>query len=132
MEHVLKITTQVLNGWLVVSVVGVLDLGTADEFCDRVARLTSNLARPHVVLEFSELEFMDSAGLNAIVLIFKRLRHAGGALVLAAPGPRLSRMLEITGLGRRLAVFQDPQEAVYALSLSSASASRSAQSQDHR
>jgi anti-sigma B factor antagonist len=132
MEDALKIATHVLNGWLVVSVIGVLDLGTADEFCDRVARVTSNLARPHVVLEFSALESMDSAGLNAIVMIFKRLRRAGGALVLAAPGSRLSRMLEITGLDRRLAVFRDPQEAVYALSLSSASASRSAQSQDHR
>lgn len=121
MEHPLEVTTNVVNGWLVVSVVGVLDLGTADDFRDRMVRLTSALARPHVVLEFSGLETVDSAGLNAVMLIFKRLRRLGGALALASPGPRLSRMLEITGLDHRLAVYPDPRQAARALGLSDAS-----------
>lgn len=121
MEHPLEVTTNVLNGWLVVSVTGVLDFGSADEFRDQVVGLASALARPHVVLEFSGLEFVDSAGLNAVMLIFKRMRWAGGALALASPGPRLSRMLEITGLDHRLAVYANPREAAHALALSDAS-----------
>jgi anti-sigma B factor antagonist len=67
-------------------------------------RLTEAV-KPHagrartVVLDLSRLIFCDSAGLAAIIRIFKATA-SGGGLVLRDPTLRVMRLFEITGLDR--------------------------------
>lgn len=51
-----------------------------------------------VVLEMSELGFVDSSGLRVILATDGDLRDRGGALVLRSPSGTVRRLLEITGL----------------------------------
>lgn len=55
-----------------------------------------------VVLDLSETESMDSSGLGAIVAGLKTARQAGGDLRIAAAGPQVLAVLDLTKLTRVL------------------------------
>jgi anti-sigma B factor antagonist len=49
-------------------------------------------------VDFAHVTYIDSAGLGALVGAHKKLRAAGGALVLHCEHPRVMQLFEITGL----------------------------------
>jgi anti-sigma B factor antagonist len=58
--------------------------------------------RGKVVIDLSELTFMDSRGLGSIVALWQRLRRGGGSLVIAGARYESARVLWVTGLADRL------------------------------
>jgi anti-anti-sigma factor len=61
-----------------------------------------------VILDLSEVTFVDASGLSVILSAHDRLRETGGGLVLT-PGPRpAQRLFEITGTDRRLDFLTTP------------------------
>ncbi|MBP0450671.1 STAS domain-containing protein [Kitasatospora sp. RG8] len=57
-----------------------------------------------VVLDLSEVTFMDCAGLGALVWARNQADRSGRRLVLRGAGRCVVRLLKLTGLHRRLAV----------------------------
>lgn len=82
---------------LVITLVGELDLSTAPELW---AAIDDALAKDHIklVLDLSDLRFVDSTGLGVFVRAGKELRTKGGALVLRSPGERVANLLALTRL----------------------------------
>jgi anti-sigma B factor antagonist len=58
---------------------------------------------PELVLDLSQVEFVDSTGLGVLVSAFKSAREQGGHITLLDPSREIGRLLQITGLDR---VFQ--------------------------
>lgn len=118
MRHVpLDIAARTCDGRLVVTVTGDLDMATADKLRGYVAGHTAGVPAPRVVLDLGRLAFCDSAGLSALVGVWKDLRESGGTVVLVAPRPSLVKILHATGLDTRLrysptlaGALQDPQD----------------------
>lgn len=54
--------------------------------------------RPHVVVDLTDLDFVDAAGLGLLAETAAALRSAGGALTLRGVSERHRRLLVITGL----------------------------------
>ncbi|SFC12801.1 STAS domain-containing protein [Streptomyces aidingensis] len=54
---------------------------------------------PWIVVDCARLDFCDSTGLNALLAARLEAEAAGGGVHLAAPQPRVARLLEITGAG---------------------------------
>lgn len=65
-----------------------------------------------VVVDLSDIDFMDSSGLGALVGCLKSARQAGGDLRIAAPSAQVSMVLRLSNLDRVLASF-DSAEAAY-------------------
>lgn len=57
-----------------------------------------------VVLDLANLGFIDSSGLGALIGGMRRLRRAGGQVVLRSPNAKTAELLEMTGLDQVLAV----------------------------
>ena len=76
---------------------GELDASTAGQLYEHLAELTRE-GVVHVVLDLSQLEFMDSTGLSVVIAEHKRTTASGGELVIVSPQSQVVRMLEITGL----------------------------------
>ncbi len=76
---------------------GELDLATAPWLRDHLAEIASNGAGC-VVVDLSDLSFIDSTGLSVLVGGWKRLRERGGDLVLKSPSPAVAKVLDIAGL----------------------------------
>lgn len=81
----------------VVSVSGELDLSTAPTLQgDLVALLQKG--RNALVLDMSEVGFMDSTALGMLVTVHGMAKEAGGSLVLSGAQKQVRRVAEITGL----------------------------------
>ncbi|MGC0318522.1 STAS domain-containing protein [Kitasatospora acidiphila] len=81
---------------------GEIDLDTAPSL--RRALTAALETYREVVLDLSEVTFMDCAGLDAIVQARNQADRCGGRLVLRGAGRRVVRLLKLTGLNRRLTV----------------------------
>ncbi len=110
MQH-LQLITQEVDGHAVVRLKGELDIATVDDLRDDL-RKARHAYGEHVILDLTDLEFMDSKGLSVIVGCHKAVTANGGSLALVAPRPIVRRTLEITGLSGRLPVFDSVEDAV--------------------
>ncbi|WP_406195195.1 STAS domain-containing protein [Kitasatospora sp. NBC_01560] len=90
----------------VVTVSGDLDLDTAPALCG--ALTTALNSHREVVLDLSGVEFMDCAGLGALVQAHNQADRVGARLVLRGADRSVVRLLGLTGLDRRLRVGPGP------------------------
>ncbi|MFB7676557.1 STAS domain-containing protein [Kitasatospora purpeofusca] len=90
------------NETIVVRACGEIDLDTAPSLHRAPAAALESHRK--VVLNLSEVTFMDCAGLGALVRARNQADHGGARLVLRGAGRRVVRLLKLTGLHRRLDV----------------------------
>jgi anti-sigma B factor antagonist len=84
---------------------GELDIATASQFRTSIGALLGTGCR-HVVVDLSEVTFVDSSGLGALVWAAHRMRSAGGEFSVANPSAAILPTLKITGLSRVLAIVE--------------------------
>ena len=65
-----------------------------------------------IVLDLARLDYVSSAGLRVMLLLAKKLKQAGGALVLCDIQPNVREVLEISGFLAILAVRDTRAEAL--------------------
>lgn len=94
----------------VVRVVGELDLATVPELESALEGLPPGTR--HVLLDLTKLTFLDSTGMAALLTASRRLRSESGSLVLLVDDAQVLRVLQVTGLDRRLAIEDDREAAV--------------------
>lgn len=76
-----------------------------------------------LILDISELDFIDSFGIGAVVAALKRLRQRGGELALVCPSSRIRRVFEICDLDRIIAMHDSIDGAAGSRSESAAASS---------
>jgi anti-sigma B factor antagonist len=98
----------------IVALDGELDLGVLEVLEDAIGQRSDDQAG--LVLDLSELSFVDSAGIHALVTAREALEESGtpSALVVT-PGSNVERVLDMTGLLERLASHPDRDSAVAAV-----------------
>ncbi|MEJ5344022.1 MAG: STAS domain-containing protein [Chloroflexus sp.] len=97
----------------VVQLRGRLDLLVANDVKQRLVKAVNEGFRL-LVIDMSEVSFVDSSGLGALIGGLKAARLAGGDLRLAQPGAQALAMLELTTLNRVLRPFPNVTEALQA------------------
>lgn len=63
-----------------------------------------------VLVDFSDVEFMSSTGLMALVMAFKRVREAEKSLFLCSVNEQVKMLLELTGMNEVFEIFERPDE----------------------
>lgn len=87
-----------------VSVSGELDLYTAERVKRGIDEADA-VGADTVVIDLSEISFIDPTALGVLVQQTKRLEGRGDSLVLVTNDPRTRRVLELTGLDRVLLTY---------------------------
>jgi anti-sigma B factor antagonist len=106
--HLLTCTVEEQEEAAVVRFAGELDMaGFAD--AQKVVREAEGLGKPLLVLDLSDLVFMDSNGLHLLVLALKRAEQNSHRLALVPGGAR--RLLELTGMLDLFDLLDEPREA---------------------
>jgi anti-sigma B factor antagonist len=68
--------------------------------------------KPRLLLvDMSDLTFIDSAALHEIVLVHRRLRADGGVLAIVSPSPGVARVLQLSALDQVIPVHASAAEA---------------------
>jgi anti-sigma B factor antagonist len=96
-EQHLQIATQRDDGTAVVRASGELDAYTSDQLARTVATVVASGASA-VELDVAELQFVDSAGLRAILAARDEAVRGGVSFELAGAREQLVKLLELTGL----------------------------------
>lgn len=93
----MDVATRKLQDATVVEVSGELDVFTAPDFEQALQELIS-AGDTQLVLDLTNVEFLDSTGLGVIVKALKWAREAGGSLRVVATEERIVKVFRITGL----------------------------------
>ncbi len=88
------------QGRYVVSVRGELDLATADRLWTELEPLLA--PQTVVVLDATEITFLDSSGLRVLLQASNRATTGGAAFRLVAPQHAVQRVLDLAGTGDHL------------------------------
>ncbi len=94
-DHFSVTATELPDGQMVLSVRGEVDIATAP-ILDRVIASLDDGA-DSVVLDMSQVSFIDSTGGLALIEVRRQLRQAGRELLVADPSPLVARVLSMTG-----------------------------------
>jgi anti-sigma B factor antagonist len=89
---------------------GRLNMVSAPAFREAITGVVSG-GRPHVVVDLSGIEFMDSSGLGALVGCLKSARQAGGDLRIANPTKQVLMVLQLSNIDRILRPYDTVAEA---------------------
>ena len=101
------------TGAIVIAVHGDTDMHVADELQVRLAEVIAD--RPSVlVVDFSDVTFLDSMALGVLLKSLKRLREIGGRMRVVAPREEIRRIFEVTLLDRLFDVDSSRDEAIAA------------------
>jgi anti-sigma B factor antagonist len=95
----------------VLSVSGEIHVTTAPELSDRLTAAL-DAGRTRIVLDFTQVEFIDSTGLSVLLTALRRVRLSDGALVIACANPTVLRLFEITRLDATFDIVATRDEAL--------------------
>ena len=92
--------------------VGEIDAYSVGTFRETLTELTDE---PRLVIDLSEVPFMDSAGLGALIGGIRRARENEGAVAVVSDRATITRLLHTTGFDRIVPVVETMDEATTAL-----------------
>lgn len=101
------------NGRTVVDVTGEVDVYTAPALRERLIALVES-GRTDLVVDLTQVRFMDSTGLGLLVGVLKRIRGLGGQLQLVIDDERLLKVFRITSLDQVFTIRASRDEAMAA------------------
>ncbi|MHB1447200.1 MAG: STAS domain-containing protein [Acidimicrobiales bacterium] len=99
-------------GYIVCRPKGELDAFTVSQFREALAELATSA---RLVIDLSEVPFIDSAGLGALIGGIRRTREQGGDVSVACNRSTLIRLLRTTGFDRIVTVADSVEEAASVL-----------------
>ena len=95
----------------VASLTGMLNMGSrVAEFEQAIKQQIADGCRK-MVFDMTGLTYIDSAGLGMVANSATLMAKAGGKVVVATPGGKISQMFEITRLNRVITLFTSVEEA---------------------
>jgi len=107
----LKIDTRQANGVTIVACSGRIVFGEeATMLRDNLKRILGSTRQ--IVLNLSDVSYIDSGGLGTLVGVYSSARAAGADIKLAGLGQRLRDVLQITKLVTVFEVYDSEQEAI--------------------
>lgn len=91
---------------------GPLALGPGeDAFRQKMAQLLKE-KRTNILLDFKEVEFIDSSGVGALVKYLTTITREGGKLKCVNPGQLIQKVLKITGVYDLFDFYSDEKAAL--------------------
>jgi anti-sigma B factor antagonist len=100
----------------IVDLRGSIDLGEASLTLRRTIRDLVESARTKIILNFSQVNSMDSAGVGELAGAYVPVKSKGGELKFLNPTKKVHDMLKITQLDRVFEVYIDEQTAIRSFS----------------
>lgn len=94
------------EGNLVVKLGGELDHHSAREIREELDRMIAETRPENLVLELSEIDFMDSSGLGLVLGRYRRLCEIGSKMYIKNPGARTEKILCMAGVDKLIKIIK--------------------------
>jgi anti-sigma B factor antagonist len=101
-------------GHHVIAARGEIDLFTAPDLKQVLTEVIES-GQHRLVIDLSEVSFLDSTALGVLIGAVKRLRSRGGALAIVNTEASIAKTFEITGLDQIFTILPSREQALAAL-----------------
>ena len=109
----MQISTRSSNDIHIVAVIGSLDSTTSPEAQKSLDAVVAGAKK--VLLDFSQLDYISSAGLRVLLGAAKQLRASGGKLGMFGLNQSVREVFEISGFSSILSIYPSEAEALGAI-----------------
>jgi len=90
---------------------GVIDIATSPSVRETLVQ-AANDANPNLVVDLTQVTFLDSTGIGALIGAHRRALERAGKLRLVVPEGQLERLFSLTGLAKVFPTFRDLDDAL--------------------
>jgi anti-sigma B factor antagonist len=117
----MKLVTRLIDCVEVVQINGRIELGEGSSAVREVVRELLGKGRKQILLNLADVDYIDSAGLGALVSAFTSVRNESGELKLVYLTKKVQDLLQMTRLYTVFEVFDDETTALNSFDQSAAS-----------
>jgi len=110
-EGSLEISEEKARGILILHVKGRLDALSSPK-AEKIVFGCINDGHHKLLLDFSQMEYLSSAGMRMLLSTSKKLKSSTGKLVLCAVTPNVMDVLKMSGFDRVLEIAKSQEEAL--------------------
>lgn len=108
----MKITEEKINGAVVkINLSGRMDLDGVGQIEATFAAMTA-APRMSIVVDMSEVPYMSSIGIRALLMNAKAVGRRGGKLVLLSPQPDVKMVLETSGIDQLIKICSNLEDSL--------------------
>ncbi len=113
----MEITERRVDKNLILVLSGRVDMVTADQLRDSLLPLVDQCAaaKESIVVDFSGVDYISSAGLRVLMLAAKQAKTSGGKVAVAALQPVVLEIFQISRFDKVLDCYPQVQDAINAL-----------------
>ena len=94
------------EGNLVVKLDGEIDHHSVSEIREGIDRMIAETKPKNLVLELSEIDFMDSSGLGLVLGRYRRLTEIGSTMYIKNPVDRTEKILCMAGVDKLIKIIK--------------------------
>lgn len=111
MNFGLEINLEEMGRNIILRLEGRLDAATIPILERKINRLIDE-HRHHLLLDFTQVDYLSSAGMRLLLTASKKLKAAKGDLVLFSVGEDVMEIIKLAGFEKILFIFETEQEAL--------------------
>ncbi len=100
---------------LLVTLNGDIDHHTAQDISEHIARDFRHLHCKNIVINFGDVDFMDSSGIGMLIGRYKETEIFGGSLVAVSISRELMKIFKLSGLNKIIRCYENEGLAIEAL-----------------
>jgi anti-anti-sigma factor len=112
----MKVSSEQRENYILISVKGTLSIENISPFETLVNKCVEQ--KSHILIDLTDLTFIDSSSLGIIVVYYTKSEKNSRHFALININSDIMQMFKITGLDKRIRIFNDLKEAVNSLDLS--------------
>ncbi len=110
-DAIFEVSDSEQPGVLVLHARGEIDVATSPELHELLVAVIER-APQLVIVDLTEVSFIDSTGLGVLVGAVRDVRAGGGDMRLVVTQPQIIKLLELTGLDEVFSVVSNTRDAV--------------------
>lgn len=110
----MKLSSRVAGDIIIIVLEGQLDSETSDAFNEDIQ--TYLKGNEKIVLNFNAVDYISSAGIQSLYLIYRELQPKNGQLVICEPQADVNKIFNLVALSQDIPLFITEQEAIQHLS----------------
>lgn len=111
----MKVTSEKRDNFVLINIKGTLSIENISPFETLINKHVDN--NDHILIDLTDLTFIDSSSLGIIVVYYTKSEKNGRQFALLNINSDIMQMFKITGLDKRIKIFNSIEDAVTSLNL---------------
>ena len=108
----MQIIFQSRDNILIVKLIGELDHHGAEQIREKIDNKIISSNSKSLILDLSELKFMDSSGIGIIIGRYKVISSVGGKLYIVCPSKSINKLIRMCSI-EKIIVIKDTLDEIY-------------------